>query len=242
MLGTIISVRNLRVTVAGEKGIYLTDYERAPEIQPGFICRFEEEKKPSLLFTGKCRIISCTQTFFESSDMVISKDLKVPDHKVLSFSEDPVIAGEGTTLQAAYEALADKAREYKANALLDFKADFKVKRLSGICIFRATALAGIVDGPLFHAPFGLKIKIDRNLARRNSPNSAMMRYIRVLAFCLLLICMPILVSFLKRGIFSPLTFTVAAVLFCGILLAAGVLYYPHRKSGYLILSCHRNSV
>lgn len=239
MLGTIISVRNLSVTVAGEKGLYTADYERAPEIRPGFICRFEEEKKPSLLFTGKCRIVSCTETFFESPDMVISKDLKVPDHKVLSYAEDPVIAGEGSTLQEAYEALADKAREFKANALLDFKADFKVKKLSGICIFRATALAGIVDGPLFHAPFGLKIKIDRNLARRNSPNSAMMRYIRVLALCMLLIGMPILVSFWKREIFSDLTFTAAAVLYCGLLLGASVLYHPHRKSGYLLGADHR---
>lgn len=242
MLGTIISIRNLCVTVAGEKGIYTADYERAPEVHPGFICRFEEEKKPSLLFTGRCRIISCTETFFESPDMVISKDLKVPDHKVLSYTDDPIIVGEGNTLQAAYEALADKAREFKANALLDFKADFKIKKISGTCIFRATALAAIVDGPLFHAPFGMKIKIDRNLARRNSPNSAMMRYIRVLAVCMLFIGIPMLLSLWKRGILSDYVFLAVSGLFLCLLLAASFLYHPHRKIGYLLGASHRNSI
>ena len=243
MQGTIISSRNFVITIASENGLFKADAKNR-EYLPGQNAEFTAVRQPGLFRAGLAEITDVSDTRFEDSGLLVSKHLKVEGYRVMASPDDPYLAGEGATLQQAFEALADEAKKYDVNALLDFKAEFNVSRFSGACLFKVRARAAVVvrNDEILKAPESRKLSLPQKLARRNSPNGAQKRYIRVLSVCAVFILLPCIARLMQREI---ITFWQMNTLFA-LLLAAVILifigYFPRRKTGFLLRTANRHAV
>ena len=232
MQGILINIdhkKNKARIVAKDKLYTATVDNNTNDLTPGNFLEISIIKEPSLLSEGIAEIdgIGNYDLPFEETLIVTDKDL-IEGHSILDHKNRTLIAAEGADAINAFKALIKRAKESNANALLNTKLKIEILNFSQKPLFRYTAEAAIIEGPQYHQKPGIKLDIKENIARRNSPNKAMIRYIRVLILCALLILIPCLLSLQQRDLLPyPLGSTLAiAVTLISII---GALFVSSRK-------------
>ncbi len=166
----------------------------------GADCEFEDISKPSMFSFGKAEIKSLKSISLGNDKVAATPETSYPEHKLMADNRKFLIAAEGGHERECHAALLEKAIECKANALLDLKLEVVVRPGVKQHLFRYTARPAIIDGPKYKQEPGIGLAIPEKVARRNSPNEAMVRYCRVLLICSLFIIIPSIMSLTARGV------------------------------------------
>lgn len=221
----------------------LEGFTQDPALLIGSDCEFEAQSGPSFFSPGKAKLISITPLEFKNEKVALTKESNVADHELIKDDRNYLIGAEGGFERECRSALIEKALECHANALLDLKLEVVTRPGVKAALFRYTARPGIIEGPKYHQEPGQGLTIPTKVARRNSPNEAMVRYIRVLLICFLFIAIPCILSLTEQGIIpSPI---IGQMLTAGILVLEMFIFmfisFRKRQSFILNLKNIRNS-
>ena len=207
MQGTVIAINRDKsycdVYVHGTASTYrapLNDFASDEKLVIGADCEFEDISKPSMFSFGKAEIKSLKSISLGNDKVAATPETSYPEHKLIADNRKFLIAAEGGHERECHAALLEKAIECKANALLDLKLEVVVRPGVKQHLFRYTARPAIIDGPKYKQEPGIGLAIPEKVARRNSPNEAMVRYCRVLLICSLFIIIPSIMSLTARGV------------------------------------------
>lgn len=208
MLGTIVQLnqsKNLALIHVVETGkIFQAPFsEIDSQCHVGDECEFEVLAEPSFFNPGKAKVTSCNQIDLTSNTKVAlsRKGIVDTEHELVKDNKNFLIAAEGAFEKECRSALIEKAIECKANALLDLKLECVVRPGVKGVLYRYTARPALISGPKYELEPGVeRLAIPENLARRNSPNEAQVRYVRVLILSFLFIAIPCLLSMSQSGV------------------------------------------
>lgn len=181
----------------------------------GADCEFDAMKKPSFFSPGNANLTKIEALNLHNEKVALTTKNAFPEHEIIKEDRNYLIAAEGGFERECRAALIEKAIECHANGLLDLKLEVVTRPGVKAALFRYTARPAIIDGPKYKQEPGQGLTIPTKVARRNSPNEAMVRYIRVLLICFLFIAIPCIMSLTQQGVIpSPLV---------GQMLTAGIL-------------------
>ena len=178
----------------------LGELKNDPNLTVGADCEFEISKQPSFFRPGKSTLLSCKALDLTNTKVALTTAARYPEHDMIHENFDYQLAAEGGSEREARSALIERAIACHANALLNLKLETVQRPGVKIVLYRYTANAAIIEGPTYHQEPGYKLNIPTKLARRNSPNEAMVRYIRVLLICFLFIAIPCILALTQRGV------------------------------------------
>lgn len=178
----------------------LGTFKSDAELRVGVTAEFEREGTPSFFSPGKAKLTRLTPLDLSNEKVALTYDAEVPEHRVLQKDHNYLVAAEGGFERECRSALLEKAIECHANALFNLKLEVITRPGVKTALFRYTAQPVIVEGPKYHQEPGQKLTIPVKVARRNSPNEAMVRYIRVLLICFLFIAIPCIMALTQRGV------------------------------------------
>ena len=207
----------------------------------GADCEFDAMKKPSFFSPGNANLTKIEALNLHNEKVALTTKNAFPEHEIIKEDRNYLIAAEGGFERECRAALIEKAIECHANGLLDLKLEVVTRPGVKAALFRYTARPAIIDGPKYKQGQGLTIPT--KVARRNSPNEAMVRYIRVLLICFLFIAIPCIMSLTQQGVIpSPL---VGQMLTAGILVLVMFVFmfvsFKKKQSFILNLKNIRNS-
>lgn len=174
--------------------------EQFKTVKVGDDCDFDVEKAPSFFAYGQAKLNIIKHLEFKNDKIAITPEANVAQHNIIKDNKDYLVAAEGGFERECRAALIEKALECKANALLDLKLECVIRPGVKTVLFRYTARPAIVEGPEYHQTPGQGLAIPTKVARRNSPNEAQVRYIRVLLICFLFITIPSIMRLTERGV------------------------------------------
>ncbi len=195
----------------------------------------EIDSAPGLFRPGCARILNGVNfDLTQYQGTALCPDPSVPDHRMLECSSEYCIVGEGSSFSEAAAAAVERLEGTFANAIVNFKFDAITFPASAKILYRAGGNPAMIDGERYQAEPGRKLRLPISILRRNSPNLAMTRYIRVLLFCLLLIFLPMIPRLYAQGLLPnrETAMGVSAALFAGAI-ALGLYFHPNDKKGYL---------
>lgn len=209
----------------------------------GSECEFDAMKKPSFFSPGQANLTKIEGLVFKNEKVALTTKNNVPDHEIIKEDRNYLVAAEGGFELECRSALTEKAIECNANALLDLKLEVVTRSGVKTALFRYTARPAIINGPKYKQDHGQGLTIPTKVARRNSPNEAMVRYIRVLLICFLFIAIPCIMSLTQQGIIpTPL---IGQMITAGILVLVMFIFmfisFRKRQSFILSLKNIRNS-
>ena len=180
------------------------------------------------------KIESVLKNDYQKYGIAISTASSVNDHDIIDIKHNVKLCGEGPDANSALDALVQLAKKSDANALLNTELTVKTLRFSGKLLFCYKADAAIIEGPQYHQKPGIKLDINERVVRRNSPNQAMIRYIRVLLVSILFIILPCLLSLQQQGTLPPPFGSIACGIVMGLALFAGLFYSSRKQVSYLL--------
>ena len=212
MLGTIIAVNQEK----GYADVYFdqsaTTY-RAPinewttyeALILGSEAEIEALSNPSFFSPGKAQITALKAVNLSNEKVALTWAPHYPEHETVRDEKHYLIAAEGGSERECRSALIEQALACKVNALLDLKLEVVTRPGVKTALFRYTARPALITGPKYHANREARLALPTNRARRNSPNEAMVRYIRVLLISFLFVAIPCILALTKQGVIpSPL--------------------------------------
>lgn len=204
----------------------------------GDYCEFEVLSEPSMFSYGKAKVVKVEPIeLTANTKVVLSYNADFDhEHELIRDSKDYLIAAEGSFEKECRSALIEKAIECKANALLDLKLECVVRPGVKGVLYRYTARPAIISGPKYKPEDGVeRLAIKDEMTRRNSPNEAQVRYVRVLILSFLFIAIPCIFSLSKQGIIPSLL--IGQALTAGLIVVSMILFlfvsFKKRK-GYII--------
>ncbi len=205
----------------------------------GSDCEIEVSKAPSFFAHGKAKLLSCQALEFKNTKVALTTEARLPEHEILQENSDYFIAAEGGSERECRAAITERAIECHANALLGLKLETVVRPGVKTVLYRYIARPAIIEGPQYHQEPGIGLDIPTKVARRNSPNEAMVRYIRVLLICFLFIAIPCVLSMTQGGMIpSPL---MGQIITAGLLVMCMVLFMFisfKKKQSYILVNKH----
>lgn len=224
MQGTIIEVNRTKgfvdVYLEKEAATYrapITSLDD-PALVMGADAEIELLSNPSFFSPGKAQLIALKALSLNNDKVALTEAPHYPEHDTVRSENHYLIAAEGGSERECRSALIEKAIECKVNALLDLKLE--VVRRPGVktVLFRYTARPALINGPKYQAAPTERMAIPTDRARRNSPNEAMVRYIRVLLISFLFITIPCILALTQNGVIpNPLVgqiITAALLVMC----------------------------
>ena len=193
-----------------------------------------EEVRPAGLYSeGEMHAVTVQPLSLDYPDVAVTRAMALSGHDTLSVIDDVTLCSEGTDVQECLNQMVEWLKGTNANALLNLQVESQRKTLSPGVLFKLSAHVAQVRGERYHSPTGLAITLKRNEARRNSPNGAQIRYVRVLLVCALFVAIPCLLRTAQR-FELPLNLALAAsgilTLLCLIL---GIIYFPKKQRVFL---------
>lgn len=208
MLGTIIQLNSskdlaLIHSVESAKVFQAPFSEIGADAHTGDSCEFEVLAEPSMFSHGKAKVLKVEHLDLSTNTKVaLSHDqIYDQDHELIKDTKDYLIAAEGSFEKECRSALIEKAIECKANALLDLQLECVVRPGVKKVLYRYTARPAIITGPKYQPENGVeRLDIKDTMTRRNSPNEAQVRYVRVLILSFLFIAIPCILSLSQRGV------------------------------------------
>lgn len=162
-----------------------------------------------------------------------SEDNTVPGHHSVELDTSLRLCAEGPDFASCYRLLAQKAGEYRANALLQLQTSYVRRLLHRELLCRVSAVPAQITGEHFSPAPGLKMQLPLKYIRRNSPNGAWLRYCRVLLICLLLIAEPCLAALTHRSLLPQIAGQTAMAALPLLCLAAAFYLNPRRLTCFL---------
>lgn len=204
----------------------------------GDSCEFEVLSEPGMFSHGKAHITKIEPLDLSSNTKVALSYNSTLDHEheLLKDTHEYLIAAEGGFEKECRSALIEKAIECKANALLDLKLECVVRPGVKTVLYRYTARPAIITGPKYQPEPGVeRLDIKDNRTRRNSPNEAQVRYIRVLILSFLFIAVPCILSLSKRGVIpSILLGQIITVALLGVSMMLFLFVSFKKRQGYIL--------
>lgn len=221
----------------------LESFANDPALVVGSDCDFDDLAKPSFFSPGKAKLNSLSALNYNSDKVALTTDAHFEGHKTIASNTSYLIGAEGGSERECRMALIEKAIECKSNCLLALKLEIVTRPGVKPVLFRYTGRPAIIDGPKYKQEPGIGLAIPTNTARRNSPNEAMVRYVRVLLLSLLFIMVPVIMSLTQRGVIpSQQLGQVATALLiglCGFMFL--FVFFKKRKTFILTLKSIRES-
>lgn len=207
------------------------------ELLNGFDCEFNVLSQPGIFRHGTAEIVSVSPVSLTANTLVgLSRTGSLEGHTVIKENHDFLIAGEGGSEQEARAAMTEKAIECKVNALLDIKLECVIRPGVKTVLFRYTGRPAVVTGDKYNPEPGVvKPVIDESKTRRNSPNEAQVRYIRVLLISLLFIALPCFTAMGQNGML-PNAVTAQVLSAVTIMICMGVFMFIafKKKTGFIL--------
>ncbi len=207
MRGTIISInQSANTCVINNPEVFETfnapceAFKGQAEFKVGCECEFDVVQKPSFIGLGKATITSLLGLNLKNEKVALTNDANYPDHQVIKENREYLIGAEGGSERECRSALIERAIECHANALLDLKLETVQRPGVKTVLYRYTARPAIIEGPTYHQEPGIGLDIPTKVARRNSPNEAMVRYTRVLLIAFLFVAIPCIMSLTQGGV------------------------------------------
>lgn len=229
MLGTIIAVKQdqgyVDVYLDKEAATYrapCADFASDPALVVGSDAEIEPESNPSFFSPGKAKLTAVKALNYANDKVGLAPTPHYPEHDTVRDERRFLIAAEGGSERECRSALIEKAIECKVNALLDLKLEVVTRPGVKTALFRYTARPALVNGPKYQAQQNQRMAIPTDRARRNSPNEAMVRYIRVLLISFLFVAIPCIMAMTKNGVLaSPL---IGQIITAGLLMLCMFLF------------------
>ncbi len=194
----------------------------------------EEITSPSLFNDGEMHIVSIIPLELNYPDFAVSKSIALKGHDTIVIVDDLTLCAEGKDPKECIDAMVEYLKDSYANALLNLTIEGHTKRFCKGVLWKVSANIAQLRGENFNSEAGRAITIKRNQARRNSPNKASIRYVRVLLVCALLVIIPCLLRTAQRGLLGPMVISqVLSILLVLGALFLGIIYYPKHKRVYL---------
>lgn len=194
----------------------------------------EEITSPSLFNDGEMHIVSIIPLELNYPDFAVSKSIALKGHDTIVIVNDLTLCAEGKDPKECIDAMVEYLKDSYANALLNLTIEGHTKRFCKGVLWKVSANIAQLRGENFNSEAGRAITIKRNQARRNSPNKASIRYVRVLLVCALLVIIPCLLRTAQRGLLGPMVISqVLSILLVLGALFLGIIYYPKHKRVYL---------
>lgn len=207
MLGTIIAVNQdkgyVDVYLDKEAATYRApsaEFAADPALVMGSDAEIEIEGKPSFFGPGKAQLTAVKALNFTNDKVALAPTPHYPEHDTVRDERHYLIAAEGGSERECRSALIEKALECKVNALLDLKLEVVTRPGVKTALFRYTARPALISGPKYQAARDARMALPTDRARRNSPNEAMVRYIRVLLISFLFITIPCIMALTQKGV------------------------------------------
>lgn len=181
------------------------------------------ESSPSMFSPGKAVLTSVKALVMHNEKVGLTTEARYPEHETIKDEREYLIAAEGASERECRSALIEKAIECNVNGLLDMKLEVVTRPGVKTALFRYTARPAIIEGPKYHQQPGQGMTIPVKLARRNSPNEAMVRYIRVLLISFLFVAIPSIMSLAQGGVIPSKM--MGQIITAGLLVASMVLFF-----------------
>lgn len=244
MQGTIIAInkeKNFCVVHNPERSeryqAPLDMFTHDSKLMIGADCEFNITQAPSFFKLGQATLVSCQALEFNNTKVAITSNSFYPEHKILQENTNYFIAAEGGSERECRSALTECAIECHANALLNLKLETVSHMGVKNVLYRYIARPSIITGPRYQAESGVTLDIPTKVARRNSPNEAMVRYIRVLILSFLFIAIPCILSMTQSGVIpSPILgqiITAGLIMMC---MAVFMFISFKKKQSYILLN------
>ena len=237
MQGILISadLKSRQAVIACDNKFYTAKLsENEASLKPGDQVEFSIKEEADNTKNKMVTIDSVTPTDYAQYGIAIVSACAVSEHAIIDSKHNVKLCGEGPDAKSALDALVTLAKKSNANALLNTELTVKPLRFSGKHLFCYKADAAIIEGTKYHQQPGIKLDIDERFARRNSPNEAMIRYVRVLLISLLLILLPCVLSLQQQGVIpNPIGSVICGILL-GISLYTGLFYNSRKVNSYLL--------
>ncbi|WP_294567725.1 hypothetical protein [uncultured Succinatimonas sp.] len=241
MQGILISVdlNAKQAVIACDDKLYTAKLSaNEASLQKGDHVEFSAIEKADGVKDQTVKIDAVIKDAYKQYGIAISAKSSVSDHAIIDTKHNVKLCGEGSDANSALGALIELAKKSNANALLNTKLTVKSLRFSGKLLFCYKAEAAIIEGPKYHQKPGVKLDINERVVRRNSPNEAMIRYIRVLLISILFIILPCLLSLQQQRILPPPFGSIACGVTLGLSLFAGLFYSSRKQVAYLLRQKH----
>ncbi len=203
-------------------------------LKPGDHVEFSIKEEADGAKSKTATIESVTKADYKKYGIAIVSDSTVSEHDIIDSKHNIKLCGEGPDANSALDALVTLAKKSNANALLNTKLTVKPLRFSGKHLFCYKADAAIIEGPEYHQQPGIKLDINERILRCNSPNEAMIRYIRVLLISFLLILLPCILSLQQQGVIPNPVGSVICGILLGLSLYTGLFYNSRKVNSYLL--------
>lgn len=219
----------------------LGDFKGDPNMVLGADCEFEIVKQQSFFAHGKATLLSCQRLEYKNTKVALTTEGRLPEHEILQENHAYFIAAEGGSEKECRAALIEQALACHANALLALKLETVVRPGVKSVLYRYIARPAIVEGPLYHQEPGMSLDLQTKTARRNSPNEAMVRYIRVLLICFLFIAIPCVLSMTQGGMIPSKL--MGQVITAGLLMLCMVLFLFtsfKKKQSFILVNKHHS--
>lgn len=237
MQGILISVDSnaKQAVIACDDKLYTAKLSaNEASLQKGEKVEFSAIEKEDGVKDKTVKIDSVLKNDYQKYGIAISAASSISDHAIIDTKHNIKLCGEGPNANSALDALVQLAKKSDANALLNTELTVKTLRFSGKLLFCYKADAAIIEGPQYHQKPGIKLDINERVVRRNSPNQAMIRYIRVLLVSILFIILPCLLSLQQQGTLPPPFGSIACGIVMGLALFAGLFYSSRKQVSYLL--------
>ena len=235
MQGTIIALGSARTADIYAQGkIYQTKLSPdLAEAWPGDQVSCRELVSPSCGKKGTVQV-SALAPLSRPQKLAWSQNRSIKDHVLQETNSGYLLAAEAADYQTCYQLLAQKALSCNANALLDVTGCGYKRPFAKRPLCRLTALPAQISGPDFQPKPGLHLNLPEKFSRRNSPNGAQLRYVRVLLICLLLILEPCLARLGATGSIPLLASQILMAVLPIFCLIYALIYNPCRAVVYLL--------
>ena len=237
MQGVLISVDlNLKhAVIACDNKLYTAKLSKnVASLQPGDLVEFSATDETDGEKNKTVKIDSVTHTDYKKYGIAIVSASSVDGHEIIDSKLNVKLCGEGPDAKSALDSLVELAKKSNANALINTELTVKALRFSGKHLFCYKANAAIIEGAEYHQQPGIKLDINEKVVRRNSPNEAMIRYIRVLLISVLLIILPCLLSLQQQGTLPTPLGSIACGIALGLSLFTGLFYSSRKQVAYLL--------
>lgn len=211
-------------------------------ITAGALAQIEIIFAPSLFKYGACTIKEAQNLNFydfNTKQCIATTQSNIEkDFDVLERIDDYMIVAESSSLPKAIQMIIDEGLKYNANMLYNVKISHKSYLLSKNARFIVSAKPAIVKHDEIEMKPGVHLDFDKRIVRRNSPNDASTRYIRVLLVCLLIIVLPILLRLGNLGTLSTDTSIILSCLGIMLSLAFGLYVNYNKECIYRVKEAH----
>ena len=211
MQGTVIAINRVNqycdIYDSDNKATYrasLDGVADSDKLVVGDDCLYTITAQPTFLGPGKATLDKFRALIFNNDKVALTREASYPEHSTIKEEHSCLLAAEGSYEKECRSALIELALKYHVNALLDLKLEVVTRPGVKSALFRYTARPALITGAKYNPEPGQGMDIPTKLARRNSPNEAKVRYVRVLLLCFLFIAVPCVMSMGARGVFPSL--------------------------------------